>query len=103
GKFISLIFAAYACKEIVFKKIDSFYLTISEAIVNINIGIKLMFANIAGMLIIGIVRFGIERVWDVATFGKVSLTLSISKMIMIFINAIGIIMYPLLRRTKPES
>jgi O-antigen/teichoic acid export membrane protein len=103
GKAISFIFAIFACKDLVFNKMNTFYLTISEAIVNISVGIKLMFANIASMLIIGIVRFGIERAWDVSTFGKVSLTLSISKMVMIFINAVGIIMFPILRRTSKEK
>jgi O-antigen/teichoic acid export membrane protein len=103
GKFISLFFAALSCKDIVFRRINTFYLTISESIINISVGIKLMFANIASMLIIGIVRFGIERAWDVATFGKVSLTLSISNMMMIFINAVGIIMFPILRRTSQDK
>jgi len=103
GKFTSLIFSALSCREIVFNRINEFYLTISETIKNINVGIKLMFANIASMLIIGIVRFGIEQTWDVATFGKVSLTLSISNMMMIFINAVGIIMFPILRRTNQEK
>lgn len=103
GKAISLIFAIFTCKELVLNKTNTFYLTISEAFMNINVGIKLMFANIASMLIIGIVRFGIERAWDVSTFGKVSLTLSISKMVMIFINAVGIIMFPILRRTSKEK
>lgn len=103
GKFISLFFAALSCKEIVFRRINTFYLTMSESIINISVGIKLMFANIASMLIIGIVRFGIERAWDVATFGKVSLTLSISNMMMIFINAVGIIMFPILRRTNQNK
>lgn len=103
GKFISLFFAMITCKDIVFNKINTFYLTISEIIENINVGIKLMFANIASMLIIGIVRFGIERSWDVSTFGKVSLTLSISNMMMIFINAVGIIMFPILRRTNQQK
>ncbi len=103
GKFVSLFFAALSCKEIVFRRINTFYLTISESIINISVGIKLMFANIASMLIIGIVRFGIERAWDVATFGKVSLTLSISNMMMIFINAVGVIMFPILRRTNQDK
>jgi O-antigen/teichoic acid export membrane protein len=103
GKFISLFFAALSCKEIVFRRINTFYLTMSESIKNISVGIKLMFANIASMLIIGIVRFGIERAWDVATFGKVSLTLSISNMMMIFINAVGVIMFPILRRTNQDK
>jgi len=103
GKFMSLLFATFSCKDIVFRKINTFYLTISESIINISVGIKLMFANIASMLIIGVVRFGIEQTWDVATFGKVSLTLSISNMMMIFINAVGIIMFPILRRTNQEK
>lgn len=102
GKSLSLVSAMVKCKDIVFQKINEFYLTVDETITNINAGIKLMFANIASMLIIGIVRFGIERAWDVATFGKVSLTLSISNMMMIFINAVGIIIFPILRRTNQE-
>lgn len=102
GKFISLILAALTCKNIVFRKINTFFLTIREAVTNIIVGSKLMFATIASMLIIGIVRFGIESSWDVSTFGKVSLTLSISNMMMIFFNAVGVIMFPMLRRTKQE-
>lgn len=103
GKLLSLFYAMYYCKNIVFNKLCIFYFSLYEIVININVGIKLMFSNIASMLIIGIVRFGIERTWDVATFGKVSLTLSISNMTMLFINAIGIIMYPILRRTNQEK
>lgn len=103
GKFSSLLYGMYCCKDIVFQKISVFYLSLNETIENIRVGIKLMFANIASTLIIGVVRFGIERSWDVATFGKVSLTLSISKFAMLFINAVGIIMFPILRRTNEKK
>jgi O-antigen/teichoic acid export membrane protein len=103
GKFASLVLAIYSCREIAINKLSDFYFTFKEIIINTSVGIKLMFANIASMLIIGIVRLGIERTWDVATFGKVSLTLSISNMMMIFINAIGIIMFPILRKTNQKN
>ncbi|WP_163144071.1 hypothetical protein [Bacillus sp. 22-7] len=103
GKLLSLIYATYCCREIVFKKISNLYLDIKETFENISIGIKLMFANIASILVIGIVRFGIERTWDVSTFGKVSLTLSVSNLMMVFINSVGIIMFPVLRRTDKEN
>ncbi|WP_367946492.1 hypothetical protein [Virgibacillus halodenitrificans] len=103
GKLIALGYASYCCRDIVFNKINSFYFNILETIDNITVGIKLMFANIVSMFIIGIVRFGIERTWDVSTFGKVSLTLSISNLMMIFINAVGIIMFPVLRRTNLDK
>lgn len=103
GKLISLLYAMYCCKSIVFRRISTFYLSFKETIENINVGIKLMFANIASMLIIGIVRFGVERSWSVSTFGKVSLTLSISNFMMLFIDAVGIIMFPILRRTNEKK
>ena len=103
GKFISLLYAIYCCRDIVFNKLSAFHLNFWETYKNISVGIKLMFANVASMLIIGIVRFGIERTWDVSTFGKVSLTLSISNLMMVFINAVGIILFPVLRRTNRDK
>lgn len=103
GKFISLLYAIYCCKDIAFRKITTFYFSFKETIENISVGIKLMFANIASMLVIGIVRFGIENSWDVSTFGKVSLTLSVSNLMMLFIDAVGIVMFPILRRTNEKK
>ncbi|MEK4190272.1 MULTISPECIES: hypothetical protein [Paenibacillus] len=103
GKLISLLYAMYCCRDIVFRRISTFYFSWRETANNINIGIKLMFATIASMFIIGVIRFGIERSWDVSTFGKVSLTLSVSNLLMLFINALGIIMFPILRRTDEKK
>ncbi|USK43965.1 hypothetical protein [Cytobacillus oceanisediminis] len=103
GKLISLIVAIYFCKDIVFYTLKNFHFNFRETLQNINAGYKLMFANIAGMLIIGVVRFGVERTWDIATFAKVSLTLSISNFLMIFITAIGIIIFPILKRIDQDK
>lgn len=103
SKTFSLLYAMFCCKEIVFVKVSKFYFTLKETIDNISVGIKLMFANLASMLIIGVVRFSIERTWDVVTFGKVSLTLNLSTLMMTFINAVGIIMFPVLRRTNEKN
>lgn len=103
GKFISLLYSMYYCRDIVFRRVSTFYFSFRETIENISVGIKLMFANIASMLIIGVVRFGIERSWDVTTFGKFSLTLSVSNLMMLFINTVGMIMFPILRRTDEKK
>lgn len=103
GRLISLLYAMYCCRDIIFHRFSTFYISFREAMKNISVGIKLMFANIAGLLIIGVVRFGIERSWDVSTFGKVSLVLSVSNIMMLFISAVGIIMFPILRRTDERK
>jgi len=102
GKFLSLLFAMYCGSDVVFRKFTDFRFGFKETIANISVGIKLMFANIASMLIIGVVRFGIEHSWNVETFGKVSLTLSISNLMILFVDAAGIIMFPILRKTDTK-
>lgn len=103
GILVSLLYAIYISKDIVFSKPKLLRANIKESAHNIRVGSKLMTANIVSMLIIGVVRFGIERTWDVETFGKVSLTLSVSNLMMVFINALGIIIFPMLRRTNKDK
>lgn len=103
GKFTSLIFTMILCKDIIFNKISDFYFSLEEAFINMKVGMNLMVAGIASTLIIGTVKFGIGEKWDVTTFGKISLTLSISNMMMLFINAIGVIIFPVLRRAKEDK
>lgn len=70
---------------------------------NINIGSKLMLSSIASMLITGTIRFFVEKKWTIEVFGKLSFTLSISNMFLTFVNAVGIVMFPLLRRTNQQK
>lgn len=74
-----------------------------ELIENLLIGIKLMFGNIAGQLILGVIKFSIERNWSVSVFGQLSLTLSISNMILVFVSSVSVVMFPLLRRTEVST
>ncbi|MDD4096888.1 MAG: hypothetical protein PHP22_11690 [Oscillospiraceae bacterium] len=72
----------------------------TEILDNIRIGIKVILAHYASVVIIGVVRFGIERSWDVDTFGEVSLMLSLSGLMMVFIQAISIVIFPMLKAEK---
>lgn len=90
--------AAYYCRMFLVPRFYSLSETLCEAWRNIKVGIKLLCANISGMLMIGIVRYGISVGWNVATFGKVSLTLGISNFMMVFINALSVVFFPILKR-----
>lgn len=100
SKLISLCYICLICRELVFGKLESLKVSTQEIWVNISVGSKLLFANLASLLIIGIVRYCIENRWGIEIFGKVSLAISISNMLMLFINAIGIVLFPTLRRTS---
>lgn len=98
----TLVLLVKECRNIVFIREGHWHIGIRESIDNISVGIKLMFANIASQLLLGIVRWGIERRWDIETFGKVSLSITASNLLMTFINAVSIVLYPMLK-TLPKD
>lgn len=92
----------YLCRALWTADIPDWRDILHETGLNIEVGIKLMFANIASMLIIGIVRYGISMGWDVSTFGKVSLTLGVSNFLMVFINSVSVVFFPILKRMEKD-
>lgn len=103
GKVVSLVFSMYFCSDLIFIKTKAIFSDFSEAFHNISIGIKLLIANFAGLLVTGIVRYGIKLFWGIKIFGKVSLTLNISNLLMTFISAISLVLYPTFRRLDEEK
>jgi len=103
GKVIALTWLLFLCREMIFTKITHLKLGLQELIKNITSGGKILLSNIADLMLIGIMRMGIEYKWSIETFGKVSLTLSLSNLMMVVINAVSIVIYPMLRRTSKEE
>ena len=103
GRVISLLVGMYFCKEVIVQhnKVNS--IVWKEIKQNIIAGSQLMFANLASSCIIGVVRYGIQKNWSIAIFGKISLMLSLSNFFVIFINAMGVVIYPILRRTDSSK
>ena len=100
SKIISLIFTTIECKDFLYENNYKVRINLREALNNIKIGINIMLAYISGLFIIGVIRFGIQNHWGVETFGEISLSLSISNILMVFISAISVAIFPLLRRTS---
>lgn len=97
AKGLTLVLLSRECKDIVKGKMLDWAGGIREAWDNVSIGIKLMIANIAGQLLVGIVRFAIENHWSVEVFGRVSLTITASNLLLAFISAVSIVIYPMLK------
>lgn len=103
GVLVALVYGIFVTKCIVFGRISDIYEYIQETIDNMQCGFKLLVANIAGILMNGITRMGIEKHWDIATFGKVSLALSMSQLLSVFINSVSIVFFPILNRIDDEK
>lgn len=70
---------------------------------SIKVGIKLMFANIASMLVLGVARFVIDCVWGIETFGKLSLSLSMVNFVLAFVSQGAMVLFPALRQASPDE
>lgn len=98
-KIIALSYAVWVCRDL-FQGLCSIAVVFSEIKSNVLVGLNLMFANIASMLIVGILRFSVSRQWSLAVFGEISLTLALSSLLMVFINAISLVLFPVLRTVE---
>ena len=103
GRTVALFYSSIKCKEIVFRRLHDFKWDLKETKDNISVGFMLMLSSICSLLIMGILRFAIENKWGIVTFGKVSLTLSISNLVVTFINAATLVLFPALRRAGNKT
>ena len=75
----------------------SFNKVFSKTFNNMFFGISLTISNILGAFIIGSGRFFVEHYWDIYTFAKISLALSLSLFLLMFFSEIGMVLFPFLR------
>lgn len=77
--------------------------TLEEGFDSIKVGASLMCANIASSLILGASRFVVDWAWGLETFGKLSLMFSIVGFFLMFVNQVGLVLFPALKSTDAVS
>lgn len=99
---VALAYCFYRGKEILFAKYLGFKKTFPLAWESIRVGSKLTVANIASLLIIGIMRFMVDKTWGIETFGQLSLALSLENFFLLFIQQISMVLFPALRQAEKK-
>lgn len=103
GRMFSFLYYQYNTIEIyskiIVKHIGSYK---EDLIINIKNGVSLMFANIMGMLILGICRFYVDAHWGVIAFSQISFALTLSNFLLLFFNQASLVLFPELRRWSTE-
>lgn len=103
SKTLNITYLIINTKEIVFAKWQKINLTFKECFSNIKIGSILMFSSIASALILGSGRIIIDNIWGIETFGKISFSISMVNMILLFIRQVSMVMFPALRQVDNNS
>lgn len=105
SRFIALLLSSFRCKEILYSSAINYKAIkfgFEDSLQYVFSGFKLMFSFICGLLIFGAVRYTIEMKWGLLVFGEVSLALSLATLFVVFINSIGIVLFPMLRNITEE-
>lgn len=103
AKVIALLYACITCRDIVVNRMPSVKVSLKEAWINTSVGIKLLAANLASMLVVGVVRFLIEKTQGIVAFAQISLAFSLCSFILIFVTAVGQVLFPMLKRVASEK
>lgn len=105
SKIISLLYSYYLTSELHTVVIRGSHLrtAFKEVKYNIGAGFPLTVAYIIGLLITGVYRFSIEWQWGVDDFAQVSLALNISSVVLIFISAMAVALYPVLKKIPEQE
>lgn len=103
GRITTFIYTVYQCRDIVFCTGYNLKETIKESFENIRCGIKVSIAYLTGNLIVGSIKYFIESQWGVTVFGEASLTISMTNILMVLINSVGIVLLPIIRNVDSES
>lgn len=98
GIFVGFLIGPIYYSKLYFGKLSNLLSTFKEIKENVKCGLYVYFSNIASTLTINSAKIIIENKWDSIIFGKAAFSFSISNLYMNFINAISIVMFPMLRR-----
>lgn len=99
----ALVYCCWEARQLIRAKTILTVDTAKIMLSNISVGAKLLLANIASTLILGIGRMVIDASWGITTFGKISFSLSLTSFFLQFISQISMVLFPTLRQVNEES
>lgn len=95
-----LIYCIFQVREFSKAGFEGWSIALRESVVSIRVGSKLMIANIASGLIVGVCRFAIDARWGIRTFGELSFALSLLSLYTAFVSQASMVLFPSLKQSK---
>ena len=74
-----------------------------ESVKSVRVGSKLMIANIASGLIVGVCRFAIDAKWGIQTFGELSFAFSLLTLYTAFVAQASMVLFPSLKQSNESE
>lgn len=93
---VNFFISLFLLKVLLLTKKNKNISTIKEFFFNINTGINILFSNLIAVVILGMIRFITSMIWNIEDFAKLSLLLSLLNFVLVAVNAINVVLYPII-------
>lgn len=103
SKAVVIVFLLFHARDFIASKTLRPSRSVQLAFESIKVGVRLMFANIIGMLVIGAARFLADAHWDIDTFSVLSFALSMTMFFMTFVSQASMVLFPALRQATEDE
>lgn len=103
AKVVVLLVNVYCCRDLFFGERVPWRAAWGPYWDNIRVGVKLMIANLMAMMVMGAGKLFMERFGTVAHFSEYSFATNITNIAMVFISAVGLVLYPVLCRLEKKT
>lgn len=100
---VGLVYCIWNARDFFASGVYGIHKTVKIGIGSIRVGVKLMLANTASTLIIGVVRAFVDMKWGIQTFGQLSFSISIVNFILNFIMQASMVLFPALRQSTEDD
>ncbi len=100
---VQLCYCAWFCRDFIQSGFEPLPEAAREAWGSIRVGFKLMMANIASSLVLGVARFAIDAAWGIDTFGELSFALSMVNFFLAFVSQASMVLFPALRQVDSNE
>lgn len=97
SKLLAFIYSLWHARDILTRGHLGPRAALVETFRSLRVGISLMIANVADMLVLGVARALIDAVWGIQAFGRVSLALSLVNFFISFVTQASMVLFPALR------
>ena len=103
SKTISLAYCIWNARDFMGMKMEAVSSVLNDARHYIVVGIKVLIANTASMLIVGILRFSIDNHWGIQSFSRISFALSLINFVLFFMQQVSMVLFPALRQAQEKE
>lgn len=100
---VQLAYCTWMCRDFIVSGFEPLPQAVRQSVTSIRVGFKLVAANLASQLILGVARFAIDASWGIDAFGQLSFALSLASFFLAFVGQASMVLFPFLRQAKLEE